>query len=65
MKNHIVKVILTITIGIFLSNSVSFLEGDNNVVNNENQNYISHDTSLRTDPPGPLPPWPPDLDGMK
>ena len=64
MKKHIAKVLLTITIGLILSNSVTFLEEGNNVVNNEKQNYISHNKSLRTNPPGPLPPWPPGGDDI-
>ena len=64
MKKHIVKVLLTITIGLILSNSVSFLEERNNVVNNEKEKYIIHDKSIRTDPPGPLPPWPPGGDDI-
>jgi len=59
MKKHIVKVLLTITIGLILSNSVSFLEGEKNVVNNEKENYISLNKTLKTDPPGPPPPGPP------
>ena len=64
MKKHIVKVLLTITIGLILSNSVSFLEERNNVVNNEKEKYISHDKTLRTNPPGPPPPWPPGGDDI-
>ncbi len=59
MKKHIVKVLLTITIGLILSNSVSFLERGNNVANNEIQKYISDNKSLKADPPVPPPPGPP------
>ena len=64
MKKHIVKVLLTITIGLILSNSVSFLEREKNVVNNEKENYISLNKTLKTDPPGPPPPWPPGGDDI-
>ena len=59
MKKHTLKVLLPIVIGLILSTSVSFLEGNKNVENNQKQDYIGYKPSLGTNPPGPPPPGPP------
>ncbi len=62
MNNPFVKVFTFILIGFILSGSIAILENhirSKNIDSPNNHTYIQTDQTLKTDPPGPLPPRPP------